>query len=672
MTSGPAWPGVETSYHTVAHNGIAYLGEAVRARAWREAYGEPLRGDAYFRVVFLTAPVENSTFSLQDQRIVVCIPGSAVGEGAEQARRELRALREAQAQYLAGPVDQTGGELETRAGELESRIAQSEAEAYAAGQLAALPPLAVDAGSIFRNGEVTQWMERLGRELLMRAYPAPLVDANAPPLPLMPEEHGPLLFDALMLASPSPEASAALSAYGPFLGIAIPDGQDVSTAGASPLPLLAQAEAGPDLGWRLAHHHGLTYPLATLAVLLLVRLGLPGKAQSWELARRSGHDLTLRNGQPLRESIVTGETVLQLAWPGSLWTWAESMRQGSGGAPGEYSAIEAMDPELAGIAGLTPEERTVRLERWLEDYRRRFPEVMEALQALLAAQSREWTSEELPYVARLQVLSLLNDMDSLQERMSEVLGGQAETSDTMRLWRGWRDHLEDARLLVDALRYLDETAMSEEAGELPMEKQVLPGRLLSPGLALAFSQWPALAESVAQFRARYADTYVRHHTDYHAQVGLLAHRMAEVRLQAQALDRLNGITDLGPAMAADLPPVVEEAYNLIVACGLTLTSQQLAHSPFCPQCALTLGSEPPHQEVQRLAGDVQDALNTQNQRLSGRLALRLIQNEPGPRLRRFIDLVHVSDLSGLANVLDDEVVQFIRELLGEQPSGQGG
>lgn len=678
MTSGPAWPGVETSFHTVAHNGIAYLGEAVRAPGWREAYGEALRGDAYFRVVFLEAPAENTNFSLQDPRIAVCVPGRAVEAGAEQARRELRVLREAQAQYLSGPVDQTGGELEANVAELEARVAQSDAEAYAAGQLAAQPPLATNASSIFRDGDVTQWLERLGRELLMRAYPTPLMSADAPPLPLTPDEHAALLFDALMLPSSSPDASAALAAYGPFLGLAAMGGPSPLTAAPSSLLRLTGMEitgldqiAGPDLGWRLAHHHGLTYPLATLAVLLLVRFGTPETAQAWELTLRNGHDLTLRNGQPLSEPVVTGETVLQLAWPDSLWTWAETLRQGSVDAPEGYSAIEALDPELAGISGLGAGERAIRSEQWLADYRRRFPDVVETLQGLLTAQGREWASDELRYLGRLQLLSLLNDTDSLQERMSEVFGGPPEASDTMRLWRGWRDHLKEARLLVDALGYLEETKMLEGAGELPMEKQVILERLLSPGLALAFSQWPALVESVEQFRTRYVDSYIRHHDDYHAQVGLLAHRMVEVRLQAQALERLNGISELGSPVAAELPPFVEEQYNRITACGLILTREELERSPYCPQCTLTLGSEPPHQEVQGLAGYVQDALNNQNQRLSGRLALRLVRSEPGARLQRFIDLVQVSDLSGLANVLDDEVVQFIRDLLREHPGGQG-
>ncbi|MDA0797653.1 MAG: hypothetical protein O2884_03085 [Chloroflexi bacterium] len=53
------------------------------------------------------------------------------------------------------------------------------------------------------------------------------------------------------------------------------------------------------------------------------------------------------------------------------------------------------------------------------------------------------------------------------------------------------------------------------------------------------------------------------------------------------------------------------------------------------------------------------------------MAHRILERPGHDQIDRFIQVVQVSDLSGLANVLDDVVVQFITELI-DQPEDQGG
>ena len=52
-----------------------------------------------------------------------------------------------------------------------------------------------------------------------------------------------------------------------------------------------------------------------------------------------------------------------------------------------------------------------------------------------------------------------------------------------------------------------------------------------------------------------------------------------------------------------------------------------------------------------------------NRRLSSITVRQVLAHPTREQLDKFIDLLHVADPSALANVLDDEVVEFLRRFL---------
>ena len=72
----------------------------------------------------------------------------------------------------------------------------------------------------------------------------------------------------------------------------------------------------------------------------------------------------------------------------------------------------------------------------------------------------------------------------------------------------------------------------------------------------------------------------------------------------------------------------------------------------------------PQEEVEAFLRALQGAMQGQLHRLSRRVIGR-IMGQKSTRLERFIQAVQVSDLSGLAELLDEEVLVFIRGLLEE-------
>jgi len=80
---------------------------------------------------------------------------------------------------------------------------------------------------------------------------------------------------------------------------------------------------------------------------------------------------------------------------------------------------------------------------------------------------------------------------------------------------------------------------------------------------------------------------------------------------------------------------------------------------------LVLTDDPPQEEVKRFLQRLRQALKEQQRRLSSE-AMRQIMAQSGQRrIDRFIKVVQASELSPLVNLLDDELADFLRQLLQE-------
>lgn len=88
--------------------------------------------------------------------------------------------------------------------------------------------------------------------------------------------------------------------------------------------------------------------------------------------------------------------------------------------------------------------------------------------------------------------------------------------------------------------------------------------------------------------------------------------------------------------------------------------------PTCSHCGLLLTADPPQREVERFLHQLKQALKEQHRRLSSEAIGRILAQSGERRIDQFIKVVQTSDLSSLANVLDDELVEFLRQLLREK------
>jgi len=78
-----------------------------------------------------------------------------------------------------------------------------------------------------------------------------------------------------------------------------------------------------------------------------------------------------------------------------------------------------------------------------------------------------------------------------------------------------------------------------------------------------------------------------------------------------------------------------------------------------------MSDEPPWEDVQRVKHRLERALNQQLQRLSSKAVSQILAASGEARAEQFIQLVQASQARSLADVLDDELLGFLRRLLVE-------
>jgi hypothetical protein len=169
------------------------------------------------------------------------------------------------------------------------------------------------------------------------------------------------------------------------------------------------------------------------------------------------------------------------------------------------------------------------------------------------------------------------------------------------------------------------------------------------------------------WRREYAPIYSTRHAEFNAAVDSVANEMDGLASHAHAVEQLNGLRRLGPPLALVALGQFHELERLF-ACPVDAEglAEALSQQPVCPHCAYRLGEDAPTADAHRVRQALERALSAQLARLAQRVVGRLLARPTSlreDRLDRFIQVVQAADLSGLALVLDEGLIEFLRDLL---------
>jgi hypothetical protein len=230
-----------------------------------------------------------------------------------------------------------------------------------------------------------------------------------------------------------------------------------------------------------------------------------------------------------------------------------------------------------------------------------------------------------------------------------------------------------AALELAAMRdFLARAVVPERLSDLAMDRTVSLEQISSATLWAEPHRLDSMRATFDYFRGRFRTALLTHHTGYWREMRRLRLSLEDSEGTVRALAGLNSLEQLGRPLGEDALAQQGRLLAAVQDCPLVERLEQaLGTATSCPACGLTLADGPPSGEVDAVLRRLSRALGQQMTRLSSEAVHRILARARGERMEQFLEVVQASDLAGLASVLDDELLEFLRDLLSGEPATAG-
>ncbi|MBI3952941.1 MAG: hypothetical protein HY330_00330 [Chloroflexi bacterium] len=284
--------------------------------------------------------------------------------------------------------------------------------------------------------------------------------------------------------------------------------------------------------------------------------------------------------------------------------------------------------------------------------------------AALPAEMEGLLGELRPVLQRLQALAEARDLRQFLQRCWALHPAPEAMAADGALLRGLGQMLEAAPEIAAARAFLAAAEVGPDDEDLLIDRQTILEQLSLPVLARTPYLWASLRALWGLFRSRYQVVYALRHRACQEERRRLEALAREGLAQARALTRLNTISELGPPVDPEIAARWPFILTSLAPCSAD--PPPLGAGARCSQCGLSLASPPPSREFAEQHERLARALREQQQRLSARVIRQLLAQTGGEEVDRFVKVIQSSRLDPLAQVLDDRVVAFIKELLAAE------
>jgi len=635
-------PGEPAPWKAVYQN-LEYQGEILIADTWQPEMGKEIASDdRHFRIVVLTKHQQVPLEDIADHRIALCIPSKAIKE-------------ERESYWVKGEAE---------------RLLREKASLYGAGQVFTRDRLLINAGEVFSAPDSEERFHRVAFILLSNAYPHLPLDTFALKKTLSPQDV-PKLFDGFFGRGDNPGARRALRNFAVALGLAKRGNPHRFDPENCPLfPILAQRleEQGdilpiPELYRQLSSNYGLTWPLITLYLLCFVYYRKPPV----ELRLKPEPAILLRSGERIPEARLTASIIPQIWWSSRLEeafdrlcyrgqpSWSEFL---------PYARLVCPELKLVAKPEEVKEQETLLL-KGLGELKTALERIEDGL-ALLSAKLGKPPPSIRGALKRLSGIAQGKDYLHFCALVEEEYATPEALSEDISLCRRLAPLKDMSGEILAVKSYLDQVELGEGQRELDMDRVSILEQLNLDNLLPNIHLWASVKALFDWFRSRYRPLYLAHHLHYHGELASFRLVLEDTKPEVDALRRLNSIAELGPPVSQELIDRYQQMLAEITPCPVTDQGEvPVEEQPTCPYCQLVLTAEPPAKEVEHFLRQVGQALKEQQRRLSSEAIHRVLAQSEERRIDQFIKVVQTSELTSLVNLLDDELVEFLRQLLGE-------
>ncbi len=253
---------------------------------------------------------------------------------------------------------------------------------------------------------------------------------------------------------------------------------------------------------------------------------------------------------------------------------------------------------------------------------------------------------------------------AMNAQPEQVVASPGELGEDVAFIRCLAERPEDARQLAGMRAYLDGARTSPRLRALLVDHAVAREQLSFTVLLSQPDDLARMRGAFELFQAAYAPAYTEHHRRYWRAFSRLRHGLEEAAPTRQALAGLNTLRALGRPVGLAALAAHARLTQGPRTCQAKGVSASLRERPTCSHCPLTMADAAPTEEVEEVLRRLHGALARQQARLAGQTVRRILARG-GERVAQFLQIVQAADLAGLSQVLDEELLAFLRDLLSQ-------
>jgi hypothetical protein len=655
---------------------VEYSGEVIISDTWRPEFGHPLhKEDHHFRITILMHNTDADGIAIEDERIAVCIP-NGLSEAARDAVKDYLAICDMEEIYRherGSDAEQIREWIRGKKPEVIRALISSQPKQYQSGKICTKSALAIEPKEVFSQPSNERRFALIANALLNNAYTAFPLNFAAFRKTISPVDAG-KVFHGFFRHGASAQDKSALDNFAPGLYLAVTDNRR-KFAPAANVPVFdylkgkLEENKGHMPTWQVYRDlsnvpYGLPFALISLYILCFIRYGMPAV----DLYLKPNHPLILRSGSKPLHNKLTSATAPELEWKTGLDKYFDAISLSRGPTWNEVVPFaRGLRPELKTTADpVEIEGQAQLLQEVLGSLRAMTTQVSSNLKLLSARLGNATDAVECDAVSRIADIAQASDYaqfyQAVQDRYTQPDVFAADVS----IYHRWENLSKSTADILNVKTYLDAVSLREGDPELRTDLLSLGGQLNLKSLLSSPSLWPSITEGFDRFKRRYRNTYQAHHRDYYKKVRELQQQMEDLKPRLEALGKLNQVTELGEPLGTDLPRRYQSSSSKLSSCDVVVVDKvSVENDPTCSSCRLPLTQEPPAEEVPHLSRDLEKALKEQLRRLSSEAVKRVLERSTEDKVTKLLQIVHASELSSLVNVIDDEVIKFIRMLLLE-------
>jgi len=642
---------------------VEYPGEVIIARNWRPEYGDVLKENLHFRLVFLSRNTEFDAKGLKDKRIAVCMP-SSLNDSAEEAALNYLSITKMEADY-GSKADIEAEEIrdwvKTKKREYVDALLLTQLAQFRDGKVYTQQFLAFEEERVFATDSLQRIFSNVVTSLLSDAYQSPLFDPSMFKKSFSPSD-AKKLFTGLFKADAGAAAVSACNNFAVGLGLSKSGApQEFKPEGSLIFEFFRkklEENDGEVPIWKLyrelvAPSYGLTKEILTLNLLSFVRYGDP----SVEIRLKDDHR------QPIRTGKITSFNVPEVEWRGRFeedFVILGRSTEVSWNDVLPFARVVAPEQELK-IAtkpdDINEQERRLLLS--LKTIHEKIDQVTTNLKTLSSEFGQKLA--KLECIQNIDKICAAQNFGEFYEAVVEVFESDdaAYTAD-VGVFRNLVNLSDQATVLLTMKSYVDEAILSEKMADLVELKDSIQDQLDLESFLADISRLEEVKKYFEEFKRQYGPLYQIHHRDYYVRVEKAREQLNGVASKVNAVARLNKLN-------LSLPTSKAEYYELLAKtkkCSMP-DPVSVDTSPICKDCRVTLIEKPDVNEVDPFVKKIDENLKLGMGRLAEMATKPILDLDREKKLGEMMKTVRSNDTLGFVNVLTDSMVEYLMRLSEE-------